>query len=165
MSYETTESINAFSKEEQEQFAQNVINWLTDFFKWETYTEEDLIEMCCIENWRRANWRDGSFGNYNGKLIQYLRERFTPEQSLMTELIVGDKGTVKSCPIANTIRRAFPNSNKISVEVESSRIHIEDLESYETIEIPCEDSPIDYFVGAFDAGHLPMYHRKEEWEG
>ena len=45
MSYETTESINAFSEDDQKLMAQNVIDWLIDFFKWETYTEADLMEM------------------------------------------------------------------------------------------------------------------------
>ena len=168
MSYETTESINAFSEDDQKLMAQNVIDWLIDFFKWETYTEEDLMEMCCIEDWRQASWGLG-FGNqyypYNGNLIKYIRERFTPEVSLMTKMLVGGKGDANSCPIANTIRHAFPNSNKVSIEVESSRIHIEDLETFNVVEIPCEDSPVDFFVGAFDAGHLPMYEHKEEWEG
>ena len=76
MSYETTESINAFSEDDQKLMAQNVIDWLIDFFKWETYTEEDLMEMCCIEDWRQASWGLG-FGNqyypYNGNLIKYIR--------------------------------------------------------------------------------------------
>ena len=83
----------------------------------------------------------------------------------MTKMLVGGKGDANSCPIANTIRYAFPNSSKVRIEVESSRIHIEDLETFNVVEIPCEDSPVDFFVGAFDAGHLPMYEHKEEWEG
>ena len=83
----------------------------------------------------------------------------------MTKMLVGGKGDANSCPIANTIRYAFPNSSKVRIEVNSSNISIENVETYDTVVIPCEDSPIDYFVGAFDAGHLPMYQRKEEWEG
>ena len=158
MSYETTESINAFSEDDQKLMAQNVIDWLIDFFKWETYTEEELCEMGIA---------DGVYGLdllAEGEFLQFVKENFTPKESLMTKMLVGGKGDAHSCPIANTIRYAFPNSSKVRIDVESSRIHIEDLETFNVVEIPCEDSPVDFFVLAFDAGHLPMYEHKEEWE-
>ena len=159
MSYETTESINAFSEDDQKLMAQNVIDWLIDFFKWETYTEEELCEMGIA---------DGVYGLdllAEGEFLQFVKENFTPKESLMTKMLVGGTRDAHSWPIANTIRYAFPNSSKVRIEVNSSNISIENVETYDTVVIPCEDSPIDYFVGAFDAGHLPMYQRKEEWEG
>ena len=159
MSYETTESINAFSEDDQKLMAQNVMDWLIDFFKWETYTEEELFEMGIVGG------GDGFDLLAEGEFLQFVKENFTPKESLMTKMLVGGKGDANSCPIANTIRYAFPNSSKVRIEVNSSNISIENVETYDTVVIPCEDSPIDYFVGAFDAGHLPMYQRKEEWEG
>ena len=34
-----------FTNEDQELAAQNVIDWLTDFFQWETYNEQEIDEL------------------------------------------------------------------------------------------------------------------------
>ena len=149
----------AFSEDDQNLIAQNVMDWLIDFFKWDAYTEEELFEMGIVGG------GEGFDLLAEGEFLQFVKENFTPKESLLTEILLGTKGDAKSCPIANTIRHAFPNSRKVRLEVNSSTISIENLETYDTVFIPCEDSPIDYFVGAFDAGQLPMYQRKEEWEG
>ena len=149
----SVDQIGIFSEDDQKLMAQNVMDWLIDFFKWETYTEEELFEMGIVGG------GDGFDLLAEGEFLQFVKENFTPKESLLTEILLGTKGDAKSCPIANTIRHAFPNSRKVRLEVNSSRISIENVEPYDTINIPCEDTPIDYFVGAFDAGHLPMYQR------
>ena len=78
-------------------------------------------------------------------------------------MLVGEQSSGDSCPIANTIRRGFPNSNKMIIEVSAETISIEDAETYEIVNIPCQNTPVDFFIYAFDAGHLPMYQHQEEY--
>ena len=147
-----------FSKDYQERAAQSVIDWLEDFFQWETYDEQEIDELGMLHDF--PLWHHWG----SGELKNYLKERFTPRNP-MTQMLTGHQGEGAQCPIANTIRRGFPNFNKMIIEVSSETISIEDAETYEIVNIPCQDSPVALFVQAFDAGLLPMYQRKEEWEG
>ena len=151
-----------FSKDYQERAAQSVIDWLEDFFKWETYNEQEIDELGMLHGFTWEGHRDPIWTE--GEMTEYLKERFTPRNP-MTQMLTGHQGEGAQCPIANTIRRGFPNFNKMIIEVSSETISIEDAETYEIVNIPCQDSPVALFVQAFDAGLLPMYQRKEEWEG
>ena len=95
-------------------------------------------------------------------MTEFLRERFTHKNPI-TQMLVGEQSSQDSCPIANTIRRGFPNFNRLAILVSGEAISIEDLEEGETVNIPCQDTPVAFFVYAFDSGHLPMYQHREEY--
>ena len=151
---------NVFSKDDQELAAQNVISWLTDFFKWETYNEQEIDELGMLRGFTWEGPRDPTWTD--GEMTEYLKERFTPRNP-MTQMLVGEQSSQDSCPIANTIRKGFPNFNRMAILVSAETISIEDLEEEEIVNIPCQDTPVDFFVYAFDAGHLPMYQHREEY--
>ena len=145
-----------FTNEDQELAARNVIDWLTDFFQWETYDEQEIDQLGMLHDF--PLWHHWG----SGELKKYLKERFTPRNPI-TQMLVGEQSSGGSCPIANTIRRGFPNSNRMYIEVSAETISIEDLEEGETVNIPCQDTPVAFFVYAFDSGHLPMYQHREEY--
>ena len=149
-----------FTNEDQELAAQNVIDWLTDFFQWETYNEQEIDELGMLHGFTWEGHRDPIWTE--GEMTEYLKERFTPRNPI-TQMLVGEQSSGGSCPIANTIRRGFPNSNRMYIEVSAETISIEDLEEGETVNIPCQDTPVAFFVYAFDSGHLPMYQHREEY--
>ena len=147
----------AFSEDDQKLLAQNAMDYIIEFFKWDTYTEEELFEMDIVGG------GDGFDLLAEGECIPFIKENFTPS-NFLNEMSVGVKGDAHSCPIANTIKHGFPNFHNMNIEVTPERILIEDLLTYDNVIIPCQDTPVDFFVGAFDGGHLPMYEYKEEWE-